>query len=1484
MKKESSWDRWGIAGQSPINPFEGFSKSEYKPSLKAADLSDMELKDTDDEVSALQKLNTLSQRINQDVNTLASMSNVVPADVVGRFMDSADVITYTSDKIYDDIGGMYAQVEGLKSAERVASMTRAAHGMASKVRADSDLLDTMLVAVDHMAKDGNAVIKMSDEVAANIDTASKKYKSIVNDFNKKFPYAFLPKAVTDVPAQFKDQKEYVKKLKSHIQQNEISKIDGVRNYILSAKQYTKKLAEDLDQAQGDLNNTVDYLSQSEEGADSVCASSTKNKDLKELKECSKSCRTVCRWKEKVQGADCYECPSGSADSCWDIGAWPANHPWCQPGGICHSDPMLYCSPYAATGPNKEPLNCTSCKQRPDMCATKAGGGMTLTNCKLGCWNGSCEFKGKYQEFEWDGTLEWVHCYECKLPPPAPTCESLKWGSTFEDECNKQCPAPGKCVKGNQKIPGAPPANPAPQGQPGGEPAQPGGPSGGSTKTNDGDEPDTDGSRANPPQGTPQQPGGGGSIAGGKQPEQGTQARPQEPNINAPKEPTPPSGPKPQVTDETPPEPPDNEQIQWYKSRLKEIDDIINERQDIITDPREGDFVKSEASRQIESLEKEYDKIAEYLKEEEARELERRRLEAERKAIVEEGERRNAVTRTRWPDPRVELQKIRLKELKDAIDALNARVREISDELDGRTDHLKRLDQEHSLLEREIQHHKDAVEAGGTQERHADERIKDLEAKIKHNRWVKAQLEKSLEETKKQYQSEINELKRNYEKKLYAADERARRKEDTQRIDEYYDLFIEGENITATRNARNAAFEEKFKETESQIQDAKSRGDTSTVERLETELANMKKGQQEWNEHFDRRQENLKNRMYETERRNFQDGVGPSSREDLDRKLKEYGKLLDDQITSTANRITELELAFKEHRIGTSVRRDGSEHVPELDNLKAKLQQLNESKDAILEKQSVMKQGYVLPADIAANLANSTDKFAEGAKNRAEEKTFARLFVESIGEESLHNMRPDIAIKKSTAFAWGVVQGVGSAVKGLVDLGVGAVDLTMEMYLTDLGFDIETDKLDMLNNLFSGVGNNANFDGVIKATVALGGMIDAKITELEKSGDIDWATAEFGGKVATDVAIADVVIGQAFGKAAKLLEGVDEAADAARLGTKVADDLSDTGRAATKVDTTPVKPRDVDTPPARAPDNKPPSRAPPEAKPYDNTRPLPDTGRKPTQLADDVLEGIEETQGFRKDHASRMHEFAQEKDVFLIVRDGNPDSVPFFGDADKVPKPMSSKAKTAKVGPDTGLVVDPTHPKQAKYWDDAIDAAAHKGQTTGDYSELDKLVSARKKAIKSWDDYGDYMLEHGYTVDDGGRVMLKTVEDGKEVLKAVHGDYDLHGVYKKGANGQMEQVSFGSGNKFDEHGVDVEGGLLRRQLNQKLTGGTKDFIQHGGQDDWIPDPKMMASKPADPPVTVFFPDGRAPVHLNDAKAMKTFYENEMGVKWPYPDPQ
>ena len=65
------------------------------------------------------------------------------------------------------------------------------------------------------------------------------------------------------------------------------------------------------------------------------------------------------------------------------------------------------------------------------------------------------------------------------------------------------------------------------------------------------------------------------------------------------------------------------------------------------------------------------------------------------------------------------------------------------------------------------------------------------------------------------------------------------------------------------------------------------------------------------------------------------------------------------------------------------------------------------------------------------------------------------------------------------------------------------------------------------------------------------------------------------------------------------------------------------------------------------------------------------------------------------------------------------------------------------------------------------------------------------------------------------------------------------------------------------------------MNWRISKNGKEFVLHGGQDDWLHE-----GKTSDPPVTVFFPDGRPPLRLETAVDMKRFYENVMRVQWEY----
>jgi len=260
-----------------------------------------------------------------------------------------------------------------------------------------------------------------------------------------------------------------------------------------------------------------------------------------------------------------------------------------------------------------------------------------------------------------------------------------------------------------------------------------------------------------------------------------------------------------------------------------------------------------------------------------------------------------------------------------------------------------------------------------------------------------------------------------------------------------------------------------------------------------------------------------------------------------------------------------------------------------------------------------------------------------------------------------------------------------------------------------------------------------------------------------------------------------------------------------------------------------------------------------------------------RLSDEDLQSIEQNQGFRKDHTQGMHEYAQRMKSYLVVRDGNPQSVRHFSDPDAIAKPMTCKAKTQKVGPHSGLVVDPTHPKQAAEWTKALNEARAKGDAEG-YA---KLKAAHDEALATWQKYGAAMKsqEH-FMVDKDGlvRMPVETWKDGAWVteFRKIHGDYDIHGVFHASGDRTM-RIPFGDGTQM----MDLLTKGFRENMNWNISSNGKKFVLHGGQDDWL-----HKGKVPDPPVTVFFPDGRPPLRLETAEQMRDFYESVMGVQWEY----
>ena len=248
------------------------------------------------------------------------------------------------------------------------------------------------------------------------------------------------------------------------------------------------------------------------------------------------------------------------------------------------------------------------------------------------------------------------------------------------------------------------------------------------------------------------------------------------------------------------------------------------------------------------------------------------------------------------------------------------------------------------MEREISITKDASESGGEDATHARDSIENIEKELARKKSLRDELAKKLQEAQRQYVAELDKLKKEYLRKLYAADETVRRREETKRIDEYFDKTVELEHVKASRDERNRAFEASSR-TWKPRSPRRALGDEDTAEKLEEQLENMKRGKADWDKQYETQIKNLEDQLYEMGyHRNFEDGAGPTSKEHLADKLNEYGQIMDNEIAATEKKITELEQAFKEGRLATSVGAGGVERVPALDQLKERLAQLRASRE------------------------------------------------------------------------------------------------------------------------------------------------------------------------------------------------------------------------------------------------------------------------------------------------------------------------------------------------------------------------------------------------------------------------------------------------------------------------------------------------------------------------------------------------------------
>jgi hypothetical protein len=158
-------------------------------------------------------------------------------------------------------------------------------------------------------------------------------------------------------------------------------------------------------------------------------------------------------------------------------------------------------------------------------------------------------------------------------------------------------------------------------------------------------------------------------------------------------------------------------------------------------------------------------------------------------------------------------------------------------------------------------------------------------------------------------------------------------------------------------------------------------------------------------------------------------------------------------------------------------------------------------------------------------------------------------------------------------------------------------------------------------------------------------------------------------------------------------------------------------------------------------------------------------------------------------------------VWILVRGTNKDSLNYIGRAGYTPKPIDCKAKTAKLGPCAGLVVNPHEAAQA-------------------FNDL--LVQKR-----FWDEHGNPLKYSSraarYSIESTGPLKGCVKLDGKYI----YGDYDLKSVIVPGHESatvalvtELQGVQNARrGPKFYE---------VQRQVNNAIGA---EMVQHGAEDEF-----------------------------------------------------
>lgn len=248
--------------------------------------------------------------------------------------------------------------------------------------------------------------------------------------------------------------------------------------------------------------------------------------------------------------------------------------------------------------------------------------------------------------------------------------------------------------------------------------------------------------------------------------------------------------------------------------------------------------------------------------------------------------------------------------------------------------------------------------------------------------------------------------------------------------------------------------------------------------------------------------------------------------------------------------------------------------------------------------------------------------------------------------------------------------------------------------------------------------------------------------------------------------------------------------------------------------------------------------------------------------------------------------ARDRNIILLVRHTNQDSLRYVGMPGYYPKPALVKAKTADLDPP--IVMRSVAGRMVKQDYAIAGLVVHPGMHPGAYkpAKLDKAMKAWHEGMKYLADSlpppGDPQRPESWAAWGVGRTAkcsaewrwrvdvdpasrhygcLQLSHAGKGWVY-IHGDYDLKDVIVPGRetdNRRNEGQLFGVKN-FTPLLTDMEFERIRTSLNQ-LIGA--DMVQHGAE--------AQFAWHGDEPITVAFPDWRFLV-LADATTVQRWYED------------